>query len=151
MPSVKEMGYLVIDDETSTLQTIAAFLAAEGATDVVTARDASTGAVMLESGKHSIDCIICDHMLELLSGLDLLRLIRSAKLKGIPPDLCFILVTGFGTIEVSSAAKVLDANAYLAKPITRDELAKAIRRGIAFRPTIRAAKEYASLQLPIME
>ncbi|MBM4224925.1 MAG: response regulator, partial [Gammaproteobacteria bacterium] len=98
-----------------------------GATDVATARDASTGAVMLESGEKKIDCVICDHLMELLSGLDLLRLIRSGKLKDVPPDLCFVMVTGFSTTTVSAAAKVLDANAYLAKPITKDELFRAIQ------------------------
>lgn len=151
MPSVQGLSYLVIDDEMSTLQTIAAFLTAEGAKNVLTARDASTGAVILESAEHKIDCVISDHMLELLSGLDLLRLVRSGKLKGVAPGLCFILVTGFSTTSVSAAATVLEANAYLAKPITRDELVKAIRRALVFRPTIRSAKEYAALELPRME
>jgi len=106
---------------------------------------------MLESGEKKIDCVICDHLMELLSGLDLLRLIRSGKLKDVPPDLCFVMVTGFSTTTVSAAAKVLDANAYLAKPITKDELFRAIQRAMAYRPTIRTPKEYASLILPQME
>jgi CheY-like chemotaxis protein len=116
----------------------------------VTASDAGTAGTILEAGQRRVACVICDHMMEMMSGLDLLRLVRTGRLKGVVRNLSFTVLTGAGSNIVSAAAKVLECNAYVAKPVTKDGLVKAIRRAMAYRPSLRPAKDYDSLPLPQM-
>ena len=57
-----------------------------------------------------------------LSGLDVLR-----KLRDVNVDACFIVMTGFGTVDTAVEAMKLGAVDFVQKPFFRDELLMRVR------------------------
>ena len=70
----------------------------------------------------AFDVILSDMRMPGLSGLDVLR-----KLRDVDVDACFIVMTGFGTVDTAVEAMKLGAVDFVQKPFFRDELLMRVR------------------------
>ena len=114
----KRKCVLVVDDEARFCTIVAEFLGGRHY-DVVTATSSSEALQQLE---HAIpDVVLLDVVMPGVSGLELLKLIRS---RAFPPRV--IIVTATDTEEVAQQALRDGAEAYMCKPVSLDALARVI-------------------------
>jgi len=112
---------LVIDDDPKILQLIEAILDYEGHTPI-TARDGREGLALLSQ---DVDLVITDLLMPNKEGLETIADIRRAGW-GVP----VVAITGGGAVGPRSyleTARLIGANALLAKPFTQDEMLATVR------------------------
>lgn len=108
------MNILVVDDEINILTLIKAILSSNGY-NVITAQNGSI-ALDIFLDKH-IDMVICDEMMPILSGNELVKAIRNED-SNIP----IIMVTAKSQIDDKAKSFSLGVDDYMIKPISYDEL-----------------------------
>lgn len=111
---------LVADDEPTLLKLFEAALTAAGCR-VTTVGDGNAAAAVVE--REAFDVILADIQMPGMSGLDLLRIVRTRDL-----DVPVILMTGWPDVESATDAVELGALRYLVKPISIDVLCEAVER-----------------------
>jgi two-component system response regulator HydG/two-component system response regulator AtoC len=104
-----EHTILIVDDEINTLKVLAAALKNNN-THVETARSGEEALDLLKKKKYSL--VVSDFKMGGMSGEDLLE-----KTKTHYPNLPFILLTAYGTIELAVNAMRKGAYTYLTKPV----------------------------------
>ena len=88
-----------------------------------TVQSVATGEEGFELAKSDgFDVILSDMRMLGLSGIDVLRKLRDARV-----DASFIIMTGFGTVETAVEAMKLGAVDFVQKPFFRDELLMRVR------------------------
>jgi len=112
----------VVDDEPVILRVVADALRASG---YEVARFDQPAAALQHLEIHTVDLVVTDISMPTMSGLDLLRRIRS-----IDPNLVVVMVTGKATLDVALEALDLGAQAVPLKPFTPSELRRAIHGGL---------------------
>jgi YesN/AraC family two-component response regulator len=106
---------LVVDDDDGTRETFRFYLRRLGGVSVSAA---PTGHAALDTLRETpADLVLCDLRLPDMSGLDILRWLRSQALT-IP----FVIVTGFATSEAAVEAGRLGVTEFLNKPVDVDQL-----------------------------
>lgn len=113
---------LVVDDEKSIRNTFEIFLNNESH-NVVLAEDASKAIDIIQNNE--IDIIITDIVMPKISGLELLEIVNE-KISDIP----VIIMTGEPTLKTARKAVKDNAFDYLIKPISKDELLKAVDNAV---------------------
>ncbi|MCD8194946.1 MAG: response regulator transcription factor [Coprobacillus sp.] len=108
------MKILVVEDEESILNLIATILERNGY-EVIKARDGGEAYdIFLDE---TLDMVICDEMMPVMSGNDLVKAIREDN-KSIP----IIMVTAKGEFYDKEKSFELGVDDYMVKPINYDEL-----------------------------
>lgn len=138
---------LLVEDESFTRHIVGRLLLRESGCTVHTAIDGQDGLSRLASLDGAVDCIISDLDMLPVSGLELLRAVRagdSAALRACP----FLLLTGVTSGPAIDAARALDVQGCLAKPVSRATLR--LRLAIAFGTVLqpRPAADYRAVPLP---
>lgn len=110
---------LVVDDEPGMRKSLAIMLRRDGYQVTETASVAEAIG-RLKGEPHQL--VIADLMMEPLSGLDLLSLVRDHR-----PDCPVIIITAFGSPETRVQAIGRGATAFLEKPVPAPELLGRIR------------------------
>ena len=114
---------LIVDDEESIREFLEIMLTKEGYS-VHSASDGQEALDILQ--KKSFDLIVSDMQMPNMTGMELLE-----KVKQQSPDIIFIMITAFGTMEKAIQAMKLGAYDYLTKPFKIDEvqlnIAKALK------------------------
>jgi two-component system response regulator HydG/two-component system response regulator AtoC len=110
---------LIVDDEINSLKVLTAALSTADF-HIETARSGDEALTLLKM-KH-YDLIISDYKMPGMSGEDLL-----ARARIMMPDVPFILLTAFGTIELAVNAMRLGAYTYLTKPVNLALLEEVIK------------------------
>ncbi len=110
---------LVIDDDDGVRESTAGMLRSAGYT-VLVAASGEEGFDLAQGD--AFDAILSDMRMPGLSGLDVLR-----KLREVHVDACFIIMTGFGTVDTAVEAMKLGAVDFVQKPFFRDELLMRVR------------------------
>ncbi len=105
---------LVVDDESSIREFMEIFLRKEGY-EVTICEDGAKAKEILS--KKTFDLVISDLQMPNVTGIELLKTIRETS-----PDLVFIMMTAFGTLENAVEAMKLGAYDYLTKPCKIDEV-----------------------------
>lgn len=113
---------LVIDDEQSMLDVITEVLNKKDY-NVLQADDGEKGLAILEN--HRIDVVICDIRMSPINGMDVLK-----KVKQIDPDIIFIIITAYGSIENAVECMRQGAYEYILKPFKIDELRILVQRAL---------------------
>jgi len=90
--------------------------------------------------KRAIDLIISDYKLPKESGIDLLTKVRAFR-----PDLPFIIMTAYGTLELAVEALRLGANEFLIKPFEPEALISTVQQVIAHEQVIQRPAPPAQL------
>jgi two-component system sensor histidine kinase/response regulator len=111
---------LVIEDEDLIRESLEDLLSLEGF-EVITAENGERG-VNLASQKHP-DLILCDVMMPVLNGYEVLEQLRQDKALSTVP---FLFLTSMMDRRSTRKGMALGADDYLEKPCTKDELLEAI-------------------------
>lgn len=114
---------LVVDDEESNLLAMQKILSHE-AYQVSTAKQAAAALTLLR--RQTYDLVLTDLRMPGVSGLELLRAIRKEN-SSIP----VVMLTAYGTVTDAVEAMKLGAVDFLAKPIRRDVLLKAVQDALS--------------------
>jgi DNA-binding NtrC family response regulator len=117
---MKDYNILVIDDEAAQRDVLTGYLKKKG----YKIFSASSGKEGVEiAGKDPVDIILSDFKMPGLSGLEVLE-----QVKKINPEISFVIVTAYGTVENAVKAMHLGAFDYISKPVDLDELDLMIER-----------------------
>lgn len=95
--------------------------------------------------QNDIDCIISDLVMPDMDGLELLKQVRSQKLK-IP----FLLITGYPTIETAIEVIKHGAYDYIAKPVQLDEVRIKVERALHTKKLERSIKRLTGIAWAII-
>jgi DNA-binding NtrC family response regulator len=113
---------LVVDDEANMLKLFQKVLSREGF-EIRTCRS-GTEAIRLMRQEH-FDLIISDLVMPVLSGMDLMKEIRIHY-----PEIPFIVITAYGSIQSAVEAMRAGAFDYLTKPFQKDDVLLVIRKAL---------------------
>ena len=128
---------LIVDDEESQREAIAGFLRKLGH-NTVPCPDGADALEIIQ--KEPVDLVISDMKMPVMGGLELLR-----KAKSIVPDLAFILMTAFGSVDGAVECMKLGAFNYLTKPIDLDELEINVTKALENRRLLAENRELREL------
>jgi two-component system NtrC family response regulator len=113
---------LVVDDDES-LRRVTQVQLEQAGFKATTAADGAEALGILQGSPH--DLVITDLKMPGISGMDLLRRIRTEY-----PDVLVVMLTAFGTVESAVEAMKAGAYDYLTKPVHPDELELVARRSL---------------------
>ena len=113
---------LVVDDEPSVTGSLELILS-EGGYEVLTANSFASSTAILNRTK--VDLVITDLRLSDASGIDLIKHIKKDT-----PDIEVILMTGYGSLDITIEAIKAGAYYYLEKPYTADRLFTLVERAL---------------------
>jgi CheY-like chemotaxis protein len=114
---------LVVDDDAAVRFTVRDFLESAGHSVVEACNGKECLAILEKVG--SFDCVVTDIIMPEKDGVE-----TTLHLKRIYPDLKVIVISGGGrsnNMELLDAAKVLGADAVLAKPFTQGQLLETLQ------------------------
>ncbi len=133
--------FLIVDDHAYMIDVIAEILKHFGADETARAESADA-ALLCISPRVGYDVIICDFNMKPLNGIQFLQSIRTGKHREIKRDQRFILLTGHGEMDVVRAAKALDVNGYVVKPVAPDTFIKTVQRALDGNPALKQPGDY---------
>ena len=111
---MKDYSILIIDDEEAQRTVLKGYLEKKG----FKIFSASSGNEGVKSVKDNmIDIILSDYKMPDITGLEVLE-----QVKKINPEISFVILTAYGTIENAVRAMRLGAFDYISKPVDLDEL-----------------------------
>ncbi len=117
-----KFNILVVDDESSLREMLSILLQREGY-KVAQATDGAVAAEMARSDDY--DLIISDIQMPQMSGIELLRQLRSEN-----NDVTVIMITAFSSTEEAVEAMKLGAYDYITKPFKNDEIRLVIKNAL---------------------
>ena len=118
--AVEGLSVLVVDDDASTLESLAGTLSSAGY-GVETRSNAADALQKMKSSK--FDIIICDLKMPDMDGMAFISSCREAD-----PDSVVVLMSAFGNSEVAIEALRAGAYDYISKPFSRDELILTLKK-----------------------
>lgn len=131
---------LVVEDDPSTLALMTAVIRRQGS-EVVSTESADAALRYLKAdGTHAFDCVLTDHQMPGVSGLELL-----AHIRGLDPTLAVVLITASRARETIVATLRGGAAGFLDKPIVPEEVARTLREAVRATRQARAARTHASV------
>lgn len=140
---------LVIDDENFSRQMVIRYLTALGA-EFVTPATSGQEARAAMADDPSINLIISDHYMGDDSGIHLLWDLRRGDLP-LPHGTRFLMATSSKSSALASVALALDADSFLSKPFSRNDLAVRLYAALVDSPRpIKPALYYDRLAIPSM-
>jgi len=117
-----EVNILVLDDEQVIRETLAAILEEEGY-NVITAE---TGKEAIEEAKKvTLNVAIVDFKLPDMDGLVVINALKESN-----PDLCALIITAYGTMEMTIKALESGVYDFIPKPFDPEYIKSVIRRGL---------------------
>ncbi|MDY0030270.1 MAG: response regulator [Pseudobdellovibrionaceae bacterium] len=111
--SIKDLKILVVDDQLEVRAMIRNMLTELGITQIFEAADGKEAMVFTDNAMDMIDIVICDWNMPKMSGIDLLKQMRS-----VYPEVPFLMITGRSDVESVSMAKSSGVTAYIRKPFS---------------------------------
>lgn len=145
--SLENRYFLVVDDEAFVRNLVARFLRQSGAAGVVEAASGSEALEAIGSYEMTFSAVISDVDMPSTNGLELLKAIRTGA-NGLRRNAAFVLLSTHGDGNVVSRALELDADAFVLKPVGRDEITERVLRVVERRVAIRPAAVYAAIDVP---
>jgi YesN/AraC family two-component response regulator len=123
-----------------------------GEPTIFEAADGEAALAALEGEAAGTECVITDLAMPKLDGLGLLKEIRAGH-GAIPRDLLVIMLTGHSGLDPIGTALLLDVDAFLAKPASKQALENCLERVFQMRQhqgTIGDAERYRRVELSSM-
>ncbi len=117
---MKEYSILIVDDEDTQRSILKGYLEKKGYR-IYTASSGNEGIEVAR--KNLIDIILSDFKMPDKTGLEVLE-----EVKKINPEISFVIITAYGTVENAVKAMRLGAFDYISKPVDLDELELLIER-----------------------
>lgn len=116
---------LIVDDETSILQSLSGILSDEGF-EILTASNGYEGLKIIE--EQSPDLVLLDIWMPGMDGIETLQ-----EIKRTNPFLQVVIISGHGTIETAVKATKLGAYDFIEKPLSIEKVIVAINNALNFR------------------
>lgn len=113
---------LVVDDEPSVRRVVTAALKRQGYV-VLEAADATAALGHLSAARPPVDLVVCDFMLEGVTGVDLVRQMRALR-----PNLKALFITGLMSAELVDEDPTLAAFTFIEKPFSVEALTESVDR-----------------------
>jgi len=123
MPSLQRVRFLVVDDNSYMINIVETILRGFGASKILSAKDAAEAFHRIKND--NIDIVICDYMMDVLDGIDFIKLVRQSQDSGnrtIP----IIMLTAHSEKSKVEGARDAGANEVCCKPVTAKELFRKI-------------------------
>ena len=111
---MKEYSILIIDDEDAQRNILKGYLEKKGY-KIYSASSGNEGINLVHN--NLIDIVLSDYKMPDITGLEVLE-----EVKKINPEVSFVILTAYGTIENAVKAMALGAFNYILKPVDLDEL-----------------------------
>ena len=111
---MKNYSILIIDDEKSQREILSGFLSKKGY-KVYAAESGPQGLKIVKD--EAIDIILSDFKMAEMTGIEILE-----QVSLINPEISFVIITAYGTVENAVKAMQLGAIDYISKPVNLDEL-----------------------------
>jgi DNA-binding response OmpR family regulator len=118
----KKVGILLVDDNEDVLETLSDLLQEEG---FYTETAKSGKEALKKAGERLFNVVLLDIKLPDMTGIDVLKAIRGKHL-----STTIIMMTGNATVQNAVDSINLGAEAYLIKPVDKEELLLAIKGGL---------------------
>lgn len=147
---LRPLSFIVVDDEVAILNLIAAMLVNAGVKKVHKCKSAQEAQNILTDPNVSIECVVSDHGMQPVTGLELLQKIRAGNNLGVSRNLRFVMLTGHGDEEVVRTALALDVDAYIMKPVSQGGLISSIERAFARKRMLKSGPDYGAVVLPAL-
>ncbi|MGH1376229.1 MAG: response regulator [Alphaproteobacteria bacterium] len=119
---LEDLKILVVDDQAETRTMIRNMMIELGITQIFESPDGRQALTFIDAAFDFVDLIICDWNMPELTGVELLRQIRSAD-----PDMPFLMITGRGDMDSVIEAKSCGVSGYVRKPFSPAQLEAKIR------------------------
>jgi two-component system, chemotaxis family, chemotaxis protein CheY len=116
MPKEEGIGalkILVVDDQADMRAMVRGMLSDIGITQIFEASDGREALTFADAAIDMIDVVICDWNMPKLTGIELLKQMRS-----VMPKLPFLMLTGRGDLDSVAEAKSCGVTAYIRKPFS---------------------------------
>lgn len=111
---MKNYSILIIDDEKSQREILSGFLSKKGY-KVYTVESGSQGIKIIK--EQIVDIVLSDYKMPEMTGIEILE-----EVSVINPNISFVIITAYGTVENAVKAMRLGAVDYITKPVNLDEL-----------------------------
>ena len=149
LPDYASRRFMIVDDEAFMLGQLERLLKLGKPGVIVKASDGGSALRVMRDESGHFDCIITDFDMRPINGLQLLSAIRLGVNPRIPRSQRLILLTGNSDMTVMDAARALDVNGFLAKPVKPDTLFPIIDQVLNSREHIQSVEAYRAIKLPI--
>ncbi len=123
---ITDLRILAVEDNFEAMNMLRCMLNDLHVNQVYTAKDGKEALDFMGMCDGLIDIVLCDWNMPKLSGIELLKQIRT-----VDPDMPFIMITGTTDAMSVVEAKVSGVTGYIKKPFSQDELGKKL--GIVVR------------------
>ena len=134
---MKTARILVVDDEITIRHLLEDFFCGLGYEVVAAANGAEALRII---GEEDFDCVISDHVMPDMDGLELLKEIRAQNRKMV-----FLMITGYPTIEVAVEAMKQGAYDYITKPLQLDDVKMKVNRALLTKHLEKSVKKLTGI------
>lgn len=110
---LEKLKVLIVDDQSDARSMVRGMLMELGITQIFEATDGKEAMTFTDAAMDMIDVVICDWNMPKMTGIDLLRQMRS-----VMPDIPFLMLTGRGDLDSVAQAKSCGVTAYIRKPFS---------------------------------
>ncbi len=117
---MKDFSILIIDDEEAQREVLTGYLKKKGF-HIFSGSSGEEGIEIIKS--NIIDIVISDYKMPGMNGIEFLK-----KVNQINPEISFVILTAFGTVENAVEAMQIGAYDYITKPVDLDELDLLLQR-----------------------
>ena len=135
---MKEYNILIIDDEQTQREVLTGYLNKKGY-HILSAESGEEGIKLIS--RNSVDIVLSDFKMPDRTGLEVLE-----EVKRINPEISFVIITAYSTVENAVKAMRLGAYDYISKPVDLDELDLMIEKIIENR-NLKSEIRYLKSQL----
>ncbi len=111
---MKDYSILIIDDEQTQREVLTGYLKKKGY-HLLSADSGEEGIRLIK--ENMVDIVLSDYKMPDKTGMEVLE-----EVKGINPEISFVMITAYSTVENAVKAMRLGAYDYLSKPVDLDEL-----------------------------
>ena len=120
--ALKDLKVLLVEDQSEARAIIRNMLAELKITQIFEAPNGKEALQFIDSAYDFINIIMCDWNMPEMSGVELLRQLRS-----VDPDMPFLMITGRGDMESIVEAKTSGVTGYIKKPFSAAQLEAKLR------------------------
>lgn len=119
---IKDLKVLVVEDQKEARSMLRNMLYELGVTQVFESSDGREALNFMDAAFDFVDIVLCDWNMPNMSGVELLRQLRS-----VDPVVPFLMITGRSDIESVTEAKASGVTAYIRKPFSAAQLEAKLR------------------------
>jgi CheY-like chemotaxis protein len=142
--------FLVVDDEVFSRDIVRRMVSGLNPAEVVVAGDGAAALDTLQRPEAPFDCVVTDFNMQPMNGLQLLKHIRVGTGR-VKRELPVVMVTGHTDAALVGTALALDANGFIAKPVSRNTLVDRLTRAFTEPAAVRQSLAYSVIPVPSVD